>query len=320
MRICVLQPDVTRIGGSISTTLQFADCFKELGHDVKVHTTFKNRLPIKLINNREEVLNFYNCNNLEYSDLVWDDGITNKQYDLCFTRGQLHGLTDNIPTILWMIVGSDTKHSDNIVQYWTNSNTTKSGLHKSIQNKLKVVYPPHDYSIFRNYIKNDKEYDVVSILRGNDFNDKGIPLYAQTVKKLNCSSMLITTAPRSSDLKKIESLGIPYVLNQTREQVAEILGKSKTFFFPSYYESCPLVIYEALNAGCNIVSRNVGAVKEQLNGLGRLFNKDKWCFNILKEELDKDVNSDPFVKRGQYFDRKNVLTLLEKQLSFINFN
>lgn len=302
MNICVIQPDVTRIGGSISTILQFADCFKELGHNVKVHSTFKNRFPNKLIKDQKDVISFYNCKFLEYDDFIWDMDILNKEYDLCFTRGQLYKLTNGIPSIIWLIISSEIPKGNNIT-FWTNSNTTLSKLSKTIHNRTEVIYPPHNYSIFRNNCMDYNEYDIVSILRGNDFYDKGIHIYADIIKKLNCKSLLITTAPRDSDLSRIKDLNIPYVLNQTREQVAQILGKSKIFFFPSLYESCPLVIYEALNSGCNIVSRDVGAVKEQLGSVGRTFKKDDQCENILNYCLNTEYEKQTSINRGLLFDR-----------------
>jgi len=312
MKICVIQPDVTRIGGSISTTLQFADCFKELGHDVKIHSTFKNRFPNKLIKNKKDVIDFYNCKYLKYNDIIWDTNISNKGYDVCFTRGQLYKLTNGIPSIIWLIVNSDITNSNNVT-YWTNSNTTLSKLNENIQRNTQVVYPPHNYSVFRNSCVDYNEYDIVSVLRGNDFYDKGIHIYANAVKQLDCKSLLITTAPRDNDFKKIQDLNIPFVLNQTREQVAHILGKSKIFFFPSFNESCPLVIYEALNSGCNIVSRDVGAVKEQLGNVGHIFEQDQYI-DILNNCLNTEYNKQTSIDRGILFDRLKIKYKIKKLL------
>ena len=177
-----------------------------------------------------------------------------------------------------------------------------------------MVIPPHDYSLFRKNNSQHKKYDVVSILRGNDFKLKGLQTYADAVKVLGCKSMLITTSTSDRDLKNIKSLNVPFVLNQTKQQVSEILGQSKTFFFPSYYESCPLVIYEALNAGCTIISRDVGAVKEQLNGNGYVFTSDRDCVKLLRYGMDNLFSQDRLIERGLMFDRVNQLEKIQKCL------
>lgn len=317
MKIGIYQQDVTRIGGSISTILQFADCFKQLGHNVKIHTSFDNRFEKKLIKNKEDVLSFYNCNHLKNNDFIWDLNVKNN-YDLCFTRGIFQHKVKNNKHIIWTIVPKEIKKHINLVEYWTNSNTTKKKIQDPFIDQVKVVPAPHDYSIFRENIKNKKKWDVVSILRGNDFNAKGLPLYANTVKQLNCKSLLITTFTSNKDLQRIQKLGVPYILNQSREQVAKILGQAKTFFFPSYDESCPLVIYEAMNSGLTIVSRNIGAVREQVKNKGYIFNNDNEAFQALKYGMQEPFIPKEVIERGKVFDRKNLLQIIEKRLEVIN--
>lgn len=313
MKIGILQPDVTRIGGSISTTLQFADCFKELGHTVKIHSSFNGRFQIKLIDKKEKVLEYYDCKHLTMEDFIWDLRISNN-YDLCFTRKILQPNVSHVKNIIWAILPNEVKSNNNLIEFWTNSKTTKSKMNKNFQKKVVIVPAPHDYSVFRKNIQKEKKYDIVSILRGNDFNQKGIPLYAKMVKKLKRKSLLITTYTNDNDLKKIKKLRVPYVLNKTRTQIAKILGQSKFFFFPSYNESCPLVIYEAMNSGLTIVSRDVGAVIEQLDGNGYIFENDDGAYKKLNYALDNPLDCDTIIKRGMFFDRKNLLSLIEKRL------
>jgi glycosyltransferase involved in cell wall biosynthesis len=116
---------------------------------------------------------------------------------------------------------------------------------------------------------------------------------------------LITTSPNKKYLDIIKSFNVPFVVNQSREQIAKILGQSKTFFFPSYNESCPLVIYEALNSGCNIVSRDVGATVEQLGNEGHIFINDNQCINLLEKSLEEKYNESKTIQRGLYFDKIN---------------
>jgi glycosyltransferase involved in cell wall biosynthesis len=315
MKIGIYQQDVSRIGGSISTILQFADCFKELGHDVKIHSSFNTRFEKKLIKNKEDVISFYNCRYLNFNDFIWDLNIKNN-YDLCFTRGIFQKKILNTKHIIWTIVPNEIKHNPNLIEYWTNSNTTKNKINKKFIDKVKVVQAPHDYSLFRNNITN-KKYDIVSILRGNDFNEKGLPLYAKVVNSLNCKSLLITTYTSEKDLRRIQKLDVPFVLNQSREQVSKILGQSKLFFFPSYNESCPLVIYEAMNSGLTIVSRDVGAVREQIGNMGYIFKTDEQSRSAVINGLNNPLNEDKIIERGLMFDRKNLLFKIKDRLNHV---
>lgn len=316
MKICVVQPDLSRIGGSISTIIAFADCFKELGHEVNVKSSFGERFPQNLIANKDKVINHYGCKFLTQSDITWDLKILEKIWtnaDICFTRGFDSFPTKDFRSISWIVIPKELKKNSNIIYYWTNSKTTKNKFGE-FKNKTRIVVPPHDYSLFRENISLHKEWDVTSILRGNDFKLKGLQTYADTIKKIGCKSLLITTSTSNDDLKRIKSLGVPFVLNQTKQQVAEILGQSNIFFFPSYYESCPLVIYEALNAGCTIVSRNVGAVKEQLKENGYIFNNDSQCIEALEYGLNNLLYKHDLIDRGLKFDRINQLQNIKNRL------
>ncbi|MFW6014973.1 MAG: glycosyltransferase [bacterium] len=128
---------------------------------------------------------------------------------------------------------------------------------------------------------------------------------------------MITTYTNNRDLKRIKDLNIPFVTNISREDVAKILGKSKVFFFPSIYESCPLVIYEALNAGCTIVSRNVGAVKEQLDGHGYIFDNNGQILKKLNKAFTNPLDYDKIIDRGIKFDRINQISKIEKELKIV---
>ena len=90
MKICVVQPDLSRIGGSLATIMAFADCFKQLGHDVEIKSSFGGRFPSKPIKEKESVLKHYGCEYLNYDDISWDfvqRSSVETDADLCFTRG-----------------------------------------------------------------------------------------------------------------------------------------------------------------------------------------------------------------------------------------
>jgi glycosyltransferase involved in cell wall biosynthesis len=325
LRIAVVKPALARIGGSINTILAFADCFKELGHEVKIVASFQSpRFPVRLINDVEHLIRFYNCRNLSPEDFQWSltmHMMANNElrdFDVIFTRGMYHGLVKSkIPYIIWTIVQGDlVGGSSRVLEHWTNSFTTLRKL--GAGNNICVIIPPHDYSIFRKYGDQEKIYDCVAVLRGNEFRAKGNHIFAEVVKRLNLKGMLITTITSPDIRSKVESLDVPYLANVPKEGVAKILGQSKTMLLPSYDESCPLVIYEALNAKCMPVSRNVGAVKEQLNGLGYVFDSDTELGATLKKALSSTIDTESLIKRGMEFDRTVVKESIRQRLDSLN--
>lgn len=321
MNINVYQADVSRIGGSIATILSFADLFKELGHNVRILTSWHERFEKSLIGDKKDLISFYSFKNLtlEDFDFSWSwDKIKNRKNrppaDIDFTRGLSCSRYMKNKGILWCIVPIEIKSLShpNIIQTWTNSETIKKKLFPL---KPEIVYPPHDYYLFRKYSKNWKyrKYDFVSILRSNEWFNKGIDLYEYLAKNSGLKSILITTANSSSLKKKIGSLGIDYRINISREECARILGNSKVLFHPSRVESCPLVIYEGLNSGCIPVTRDVGAVREQLDGKGIIWERDNQALRNILKGLDRN-NIEERIQRGMFFDRENVKKIVKEKL------
>ncbi len=91
------------------------------------------------------------------------------------------------------------------------------------------------------------------------------------------------------------------------------MKRSKVFVLASYRESCPLVIYETLNAGCIIVTRDVGCVKEQLGSLGFICSNPIECI----EQALLVKNREDYVKQGMKFDVINVGYKIKQRLDYI---
>lgn len=318
MKIGVFQPDIGAIGGSITALLSFADTFKGLGHTVIVFGTINGSKNI--LKNVRDVLRHHQCKNIVDSDVILGNPAVNipkANVDFLFYTGRYHGRVKDVkvPKVLWTITRIDLKPKINVLERWTNSNTTKRSFGN--RDDMYVTVTPIDYTIFRQKAKVIRPYDVVAILRGNDYKDKGIQLYSTVIKKLNVNGLLITTTYGNNFLTKLKKSGVAYVANKTKEEVATFLGSSKTMFLPSYKESCPLVIYEALNAGVLPVTRKVGAVKEQLGGHGFIFNKDNEAHKTLKEALKFKSDPEDLIERGRVFDRENVRPVINERLRAI---
>ena len=302
MKILVYQPRIFRIGGSICTILTFADFFKSLGYDVDIYYDSILNSQIEDIPN---LLNFYNLKFLNIDD--FKSNINESDYDLLFTRA-FYAHKFRIPAIVWCVI-SGFRISSNIIEYWTNSNTTG----KQLPISSLVMIPPHDYSIFRPLDLNIKrDINVLTVIRTNEFKNKGGFDFIEIHKKYP-NSLMITTITDQQDLKFLKSLNIRFVYNLPRAEVAEYMKRSKVFVLASYRESCPLVIYEALNAGCVIVSRNVGCVKEQLDSLGFISSNPIECI----EQALLIKNRKDYVKQGIKFDIINTGHKIKQRLDYI---
>ena len=310
MRILVAQPDCSRIGGSISTILTFADFFKSQGHRVTVVSSWGGVKQWSEILKPDNVPFFYGLKYLKPSDFRWDWLPPVEPYDIVFTRGFYRNFSTGTPTVIWCVIPQECPHvSPHVVEYWTNSNITKENLVP----KAYVVIPPHDYSDFR--VKREKDLDVVAVVRGNELAVKGGHLFARVVKELKLKkARLITTISSKAELSEVQRLGVPFVYNLPRPTVAEYLTRAKVFVLPSYRESCPLTIYEALNSRCVIVARDVGAVKEQLGDLGFVFKDDSELLGMLKTALSCTIDESELMERGLLFDRVAVGAAVNERL------
>ncbi|MCD6434198.1 MAG: glycosyltransferase [Candidatus Diapherotrites archaeon] len=253
---------------------------------------------------------FYGLKHLTPADFRWDWLPPREPYDIVFTRGFYRNFSMKTPTVIWCVIPQECPHvSPHVLEYWTNSDTTRKGLVP----KAYVVIPPHDYSDFR--VKREKDLDVVAVVRGNELAMKGAYLFARVVKKLKLEkALLITTVASKSELLEVQKLGIPFVYNLPRSAVAEYLTRAKVFALPSYKESCPLTIYEALNSRCIVVARDVGAVKEQLGDLGFAFKDDSEFLGMLKTALSHTIDETVLVERGLLFDRVTVGATVTERL------
>ena len=302
MKILVYQPRIFRIGGSICTMLTFADFFKSLEHDVDV---YYDSILDSQIEDIPNLLEFYNLKFLNEDNFKSD--INEKDYDLLFTRA-FYAHKFKIPAIVWCII-SGFRISSNIIEYWANSNTTK----KKLSVPSLVMIPPHDYSIFRPSNLNIKrDIDVLTVIRTNEFKDKGGFDFVEIHKKYP-NSLMVTTVSNQRDLEFLKNLNIKFVYNLSRIEVAKYMKRSKVFVLASYRESCPLVIYEALNAGCIIVSRDVGCVKEQLGSLGFICSNPIDCI----EQALLIKNRENYIRQGIKFDVLNVGYKIKQRLDYI---
>ena len=302
MKILVYCPRLFRIGGSIFELLAFADFFKFLGNKVNV---YYHKIHDAQIESVYDVIKFYNLKFLDLDD--FKDNVDENEYDLLFTR-EFFVHKFKIPAIAWCII-SGFRVSNNVIEYWANSNSTA----KLLKVPSLILTAPIDYSVFRpKDLSAKRDIDILTIIRTNEFRDKGGFDFVDICKRYS-NSLMITTVTNQQDLDFLKKFNIKFVYNLPRMEIAKYMKRSKVFVLASYRESCPLVIYEALNAGCVIVSRNVGCVKEQLDSLGFISSNPIGCI----EQALLIKNRKDYVKQGIKFDIINTGHKIKQRLDYI---
>ena len=210
------------------------------------------------------------------------------------------------------------------MEFWTNSYTTQNML-KSVcgLGNIHVVVPPYDYSIFRDKVegKFNRSFDVAYLARAHP--DKDLETFCRTVQVLNLRGVLAVLCKDGIQRQYAVSLSqkykeVSFLINADKAALADFLGNTKVYFHPSKDESCSIAVYEALNAGCFPVCRATGAVREQLNGLGLIYNEEDDPVPLVKLVLEgMDWNIQTIIRRGILFDKNHVMRELKIRLGKI---
>lgn len=316
MKITVYQPKVSRVGGSIKTILAFADTFKELGHEVKISTNINN----PKLGGFAKVIQFYDLKNINICDFSYD---IHQDSDFIFTHsGKARpesNFKTNLPVIYWCVrYKPEIKYLD----LWTNSKTTNEKL----GGDLKVIYPPHIYSLFHKYSNQEKIFDICSIIRlDGRKNKKGHGELFEIANKLQDKKIAVIIGNNHNDSFPMPTNNIKFFQNLNKEQLAEILGRSKSFLLTSDKESASLSIYEALNSGCWVFGKDVGAIKEQIGPCGYIYGNIDILINRIKDFLYKYDNVVGYrnnmvnqcMLQGWQFDKEFQIEKIKKLLKEI---
>lgn len=328
MKIGIIEWNIGCGGGRHSTMLAFAECLNEAGYDISVFS--------QLNKPASEILHFYGCKSLDSSCLI--DTPLQRRYDnfeippqwkkqdlLIVSYGGWGHIQKyiNINVVAW-IIHPDQGRDSSCTRYWTNSHKTATRLLNDKRWEdapIEVVIPPHNYSMFRRSAKpwHERRYDVALV--GAAIPSKRLLDAARLTRRLGFSTVAAvktyeqqmskaiynqTDLEQADIVQGLRTLGADTVVNASRNVVAELLGESKYYLSLSTDESCSLVIYEALNAGCIPVIKDVGAAKEQLNGRGAVIQSE----TDAEVALTKYHNNAGVIHRGLQFDRKTVLPMV----------
>ena len=147
-----------------------------------------------------------------------------------------------------------------------NQNQTPEYLKKSGIPESKIKYIPSmyiDFDVFKP-INLAKEYDLIFI--GRLESNKGLDLFIETVKLLDCRALIVGSGSMFDEIKlKTKNYKLKTELwgwAKDQREVAELINKSRLLIMPSYNEGGPRVVFEALACGVPVLATLVGLVPD----------------------------------------------------------
>lgn len=198
------------------------------------------------------------------------------------TIGENSPINNNMSCINFLSDKNDVsllKHSNNsilnkisleessiILTNTKQTNVVYNKIYPEYQKKIHYI-GPIEYLMYKNMynIKNNVEciqenriYDLIAISNKWSRQVKNVKLvYSIFTRFPNLKKIIIGTSDKKYDFEKIPNTTI--INKVENKEVHKYLNKSKILLFPSYFESAGIVILEALNNNCKILtSKNVG--------------------------------------------------------------
>ncbi len=207
--------------------------------------------------------------------------------------------------------------------FYTSKYSKKSHM-KFFWPKGHVIYfkmPLSKY--YENYIiKNLVNSDFIRIgFVGRYHPDKGIDLLKEILYKFNFKLnpnfkffLLIPNLPLENKFRIHKSINF---VSKT-DNIYSFLSKIDILLLPSKNESYPIIILEALNAGCKIIASDVGGIRENKSKEIKLLygdNVDDWIQNIISSSnLNMKIRENIVRCAGEAHDLDYYIKRLEKNL------
>jgi len=315
----------------------FADAFKSLGNDVTVYGNFlQGHIPKK-----EKLLDYHIAPNLSMDNFVFSYPIQRsmpEQMPLSeWSRGDMllipyldySWLGDYVscPIVSWAIAEPTRWYPEHLTRIWTNSHTQKKLLGLD---EARVVYAPHDYSLFRDQAKpwGEREIDVLvaakyrhSWFGGKAEGAKILSGELAEAEKLHRMGLNVVGVFMVKDRKDapalLDSVSFEHYVNLPRRYVAGFMASSKVLFHPSTAESCSLMIYEGLNSGCVPIVRETGACREQMGDVGLVYTDFEEARGRIKQVLKNGYDIESSMRQGIKFDRVSNIETIKEELTYV---
>jgi glycosyltransferase involved in cell wall biosynthesis len=169
-----------------------------------------------------------------------------------------------------------------------------------IEEKDKLQQAKDEYELPDNFI----------LFVGHIYPEKNFGNLARAFHKIASQiphDLVVIGRPRwnyEGDLKLIDDLGIRHRVHflyyVPHNNLPEIYNLASCFVLPSFYEACPLVLFESLASGCPVVGARAGAIPEISDGAAVLFdprNQEEISEAILRTLEDVDLRHS-LIQRG----------------------
>ena len=137
--------------------------------------------------------------------------------------------------------------------------------------------------------------------------DKGIELLTRILQEFDFKSnpkfkfdILISDLPSKNNITNHPMINIV----KKTDNIYSFLSKIDILLIPSKNESYPIILLEAINAGCKIIAANVGGISENKSNLIKLLNN-----NDYKEWIKEILISKPLTLNS----RKKVISFSKDQ-------
>ncbi len=162
----------------------------------------------------------------------------------------------------------------------------------------------------------EKKYDLIFV--GRLVKNKGVVLFLEAVKELDCRALIVGDGPLRENIKlKIKNWKLKidvYGWAKDQTEVAKLLNQSKILVMPSYNEGGPRVVVEAMACGVPILATPVGIVADIIKN-GQYGQIIKWDAEdiaekakyILVHQLEYEKHRDLFLEAVDKFEKKSAI-------------
>ena len=170
-----------------------------------------------------------------------------------------------------------------------NNQIAKKLLNLGIpESKIKLIPAIYiDLDIFRP-MGLKKKYDLIFV--GRLVKNKGVNLFLDAVKKLNCRAIIVGDGPLLEKIKlEIENWKLKidmYGWAKDSKEIAELLNQSKILVTTSYNEGGPRVLLEAMASGVPVITTRVGIAEDLIKDGENGFFID-WSGESISEKASK---------------------------------
>ena len=165
------------------------------------------------------------------------------------------------------------------------------------------------------------------IFVGRLAENKGINLFLETVKKINCRAIIVGDGPMKNEVELSARSGGEITIHgwaKDSAEIAQLINKSKILIMPSYNEGGPRVVVEAMACGVPVLASPVGIVPDLLKHgfVGEMIDWDaddiaKKAVALLSDLVRYDRLSNGAVEIAKSFEKKTAIRNYAEKLTSI---